>query len=434
MQTTINKLPHSEIEILVEISKEEFRPYLEQASKKISKDANIPGFRPGFVPYEVLKTKLNPGDILSSAAEFAIGDLFVKTIKEKNIAVLGRPEASVQKLSEDEFGFKVVCATVPEVELADYKEIAKKIKKDEVKITEKDLAESLSWLAKSRAAYTRVLRSAKKGDRVEIDYEVSQNGKLMEGGSVENQRVELGETHLLPGIEEHILGASENEVKTFSVMAPSEFPIKELRGQPIDFKVTIKGVFEAKISDINDAFAKSVGKFENLNDLKKSISDGLIAERESAAIKKWERDVVDAIADESKMDISPRLIEAQKDMVLHQMEHNVHDMGSTMDEYLNHLNTTMEKLRESLTESAQKQVRATFVLEKIAHAEKISASKEEIESQVNQILKYYKSKEEAEKHIHLNELKDNVCESIIQDKTYQVLKKLAGIEIPKETK
>jgi len=86
---------------LVEVGKEEFRPYLEKQVKKSTKDANIPGFRPGFVPYEVLKTKLNPGDILSGAAELAIGDLFVKAIKEKNIAVLGRPEASVQKLSEE---------------------------------------------------------------------------------------------------------------------------------------------------------------------------------------------------------------------------------------------------------------------------------------------------------------------------------------------
>jgi len=389
MDVKIRKLPKSKIEIKVKLSGEELSPYLTIGAEEISKDINIPGFRPGKTPQKIIEEKVGRERTLEKGAEVALNNIFSKIIKKKKLEILGRPSAKIQKISQEELEASIETVIFPKVELPSWKKIAKAEPRNKVEVKEEEGKKALKHLQKSRAKFIKKIGPAAKGDLIQIDYEIRSGGVKIENGDMKNQKLILGEGKLLPGFEEKLIGSNENEEREFFLNGPPNFWKKELRGKVLNFKVKMKGVLKVKLPKINDEWAHSIGNFNNLAHLRKSLLEGIRIEKEEAEKKRWENVVLEKISQETKIDLPDIMIEKERDQMIENFKVRTENMGLSFQDYLSHLKKSLKDLREDFLPEAERRTRILLSLYQLAREEKIDVSKQELKEEKNEILKRY---------------------------------------------
>jgi len=428
MKVDIKKLPKSEIEMLIEFDPTEWGKFVDQAVQQLSKEVKIDGFRPGAAPRQLLEQKIGQGKILEQAADLAVRQGYTKAIKENNVDVIGQPEIQVLKVAqENPFEFKAKVAVLPEIDLADYKEIAKADKpkkKDEIKITEKEAEESLTWLQKSRTKYVTVNRPIQKGDRAEIDFLAKKEDQIIEGGESKNHPVLVGEGKFVPGFEDQLIGLKENEEKKFSLVFPEDFKPAELSGQLVNFEVKIKLVQEPQAPELNDEFAKNVGNFESLAKLKETLSDNLASEKEHKEKDAWRAKVLEKITKKSTMELPDILIKSELDRMIEEFKNNVAQMGLNFDDYLKKIKKTEEELKKEWGIKAEERSRAGLVLSEIAKREEVAVADEEIDAEITNMVKHYPEWEAVKAQIDIKQLKEYTKGRLKNEKVFELLEKI----------
>jgi len=428
MKVDILNLPLSEIEIKVELDPKEWGEFVDEAVKDLAREAKIEGFRPGHVPREILEQRLGMGKILEKAAESTVKKTYVELITEKKIQAIGRPEIQVLKVAANNpFEFKVKVAVMPQVKLGDWRMIAKEAQKEKQKkfsVEEKEKTDALSWLQKSRTKFVTVTRAAKTGDRVEVDFMAKKGGQIIEEGTSKNHPVILGENSFVPGFEEKLSGMLENEEKKFSLVFPIEFQNKELAGQSVDFEVKIKLVQEAQIPDLDDNFAKSLGKFDDFKALEKNIIDGLIEEKKQKAKDVWRAKVLDGIIKESEMDLPEILVELELTKMFEELKDSVARLGLEFDAYLKNINKTLEDLKKDWQEKARQRVKAALILQEIGEKEMVKISDSEIEREINHILTHYPDIDSTKDQIDIERLKEYTRGRLINEKVFELFENI----------
>jgi trigger factor len=287
---------------------------------------------------------------------------------------------------------------------------------------------------KSRAKYIAVLRGAKEGDRLEIDFEVNMEGKPIENGASKNYPMVLGQSKFIKGFDDQLVGVEEGEEKKFSLVFPDDYHEKKLAGKPADFVVKVHSVQEQELPELNDEFAKSLGGFENLTALKESVEHGIKHEKMDKEKNDWRQNVLSKIAEKSKMEIPEILIENEADKMMSEIRANVESFGLPWEKYLGELSASEMKgkkqeeieaeLRAKVFPQAGKRVREALVLRKIAEKEKIEATPQEVEEQISRFLQRYKNAEDAKNHVDTEELREYTYGVIKNDKVFQFLENL----------
>ncbi|MDD3487218.1 MAG: trigger factor [Candidatus Moranbacteria bacterium] len=422
----IKKLPKSQVELKFTVPSDEFDRFLENAAAEISKDLKIDGFRPGKAPFDVVEKKAGSEKILAHGAEKAIKKTYVDAILKGHIEVIGEPKINISKIAKgNDFEFTATVAVMPKIELPNYRSIAKSIeRKNPEKAGEKEIEKELETLQKSRAKLVTVARGARKGDRVEIDFDVFVDGKIIDGGSAKNHPLTIGENYFIPGFEDNLVGMGEKDKKEFDLAFPKDYHQKDLSGKPARFKVKMKIVQEKELPKINDDFAKSLGDFENFEALKKSLSEGINLEQEKKESEKWRTETIEKIAGESKIELPDILIDQELEKMLGEMEQNIASMGMDLETYLGNIKKSKDELVEGWKDTAEKRVRAALVLREIAAGEEIKAPAEEVEQEINKAMAYYKTIPDMEKNIDMEKLYNYIQGIILNEKVFQFLEKL----------
>ena len=327
----LNNIGEGEIEITGELPVADFELYRKKALSNLGKDLKLDGFRPGHVPPEVLASKISEEQILGEMAELAISDIYLTIITEKKIMAIGRPNVTITKLAKDNpLGFKIKTALMPELEIGDYKGIAKKINsepEEEIEIKDEEVATVLEDIRKSRAHAEHAHHQHKEGE--ECDCATSE-----------------------PSAE---------------------------AGQEIE---------------LNDEFAKSLGQFQTLEELKTKIKENLELEKKQKSKDKKRVAIISDIIKNSKLVIAPLLIEAEKDKMMAEMESQIGYMGLKFEDYLTHLKKTREELRTTWSEPARERVAFGLILSKIADLEKIAPTDEELKNELDYLKVQYKDIDE----------------------------------------
>ena len=422
MDVNIEEIPKSKLRIKISLSGEEFSPYFVMGAQELSKNLNIPGFRSGKVPADVLEEKVGKESILEEAANIALKKSFGKIVLEKKLEVLGPPEAKIEKLSKEEFEATIEVATLPKVKLPEWKEIVKAEAKKEVKVEEKEVEASFDQLRKSRAKYTRSLDPAKKGNEVIINCEIRSGGAKIENGDVKGQRFVLGEKKLVPGFQEQLFGMRENEEKNFSIKAPDDFWQKEFQGKMLDFKASLKEIYKVELPDANNEFASSLGKFKNIEELKKNIHEGIEMEKKQQEDARWQSVVLENIAGQSKIDLPDVLVENERDRMTEELKKNISEMGLSFDQYLSHLKKKEEDLKKDFLEGAEKRVKIFLSIYEIAKQENIEISDQEIKNELNNILAANPSFSSQVKGEEGEIVKSRIKETLIQKKVIEIIR------------
>lgn len=311
------------------------------------------------------------------------------------------------------------------VKLVNYKGL--KAKKNKLKVEEEEIKKSLNYLQNSRAKIITVNKPAKKGNRVEIDFEVRQGGAKIEDGTSKNHPLILGENRFLLGFERELEGMEPGQEKEFSLKAPSDWPNPKIAGKNLDFKVKMNLVQERELPVLNDEFAKSLGRFESLSGLKKSIAQGLFREKEIREKQRIRIELIEKVVQESEIETPQELVNQEKQRMLMEFRTSINNLGLDFDNYLKEIKMTVDALKKNWQKQAEKRVEIALCLQAIAKKENIEVSNEEVKERINQDLKYYPNIEEVEKNIDLEKLKEYTRNIIKNEKVFELLEKEAKI-------
>jgi len=424
MKNTIKDLPKSQKEISVEISAEEMEKHMNKALDKLAKNIKADGFRDGKVPKEVAEKKLGDAAIFEEASQLAIQDSYMKIIKENKLNPLGQPKAEITKAAPgNSFEYKIIISVMPEIKLGDYKTVFGKM--EVKKIDDKMIEKEVQSLQKKKASYLTKDESAEKGDRVEIDFETRVGGVKLEGGESKNHPLIIGEGKFVPGFEDKIIGMKKDDEKEFDLVFPENYK-KDLAGKKASFKVKINLVQKVNLPELNDEFAKGLGKFENMEDLKKNIRKGMTMEEEGKAKEKLRGELIDQVVEKTTAEIPEVLIESELTNMLNEFKNNITKTGIEFEEYLKNVNTNLEKLKIEWQPMAEKRTKTGLVMREISLQEEIKISDEEIEQKVNETLKFYPNEEELRKNMDLEKFKDHMAGVIMNEKVFEILEKIAG--------
>jgi len=311
------------------------------------------------------------------------------------------------------------------VDLAKYKGL--KAKRNELKIDEKEIGKALDYLQNSRAKIITVNKPAKLGNRIEIDFEIRLAGVKIENGISKNHPLILGKSHFVPGFEKELEGMSAGQEKEFSLKIPVDWPDKTIADKQLDFKVKMNLVQERELPEINDDFAKSLGNLESLSALKNSIKDGLMQEKETREKERIRIELIEKIADESKMEIPENLIIEELEVMVSELKTSINELGLDFEKYLSETKTTIDEFKKRWRQQAEKRIRVDLCLRAIAKKEQIDVSDEEITERINQDLKYYGSAEQAKKDIDLKKLEEYTKNVLLNEKVFALLEREAEI-------
>ncbi len=405
------------MEMSFEVPWEELLPFRKKAVEKLGQDLEISGFRPGNIPEEIAEKKLGESKILAEAAKMLIKEKYPQYVQENKMEVIGNPKIEIEKLApNNEMIFKVEAETMPEVKLPDYKEICSKIKKEEKPpLEEKEVENTLKQIQHSRSKFKEVQRPSQKGDFLELSYQSPQ----LENNRVFEDAFLLGRGHFIPGFEEKLKETKPGEEKELNVKFPENFQKKEWAGKECNLKVKIKKVKEAEIPELNDSFAKTLGKFNNLEELKKNIREGMNQEKEKQMRQKTRSQILEKLKGKSEMEIPQSLLEMEYQNALANLKESINQqLKTSFEEYLQKIKKTKEEMEKTLREQAKRRVEEFLILREIGRREDIKVEKEEVEKALNMFLNNFSEKKN---DLDLQRIRDYYKGVIYNEKVFQKL-------------
>ncbi len=385
MEVKTKTLPQSQLELSVALSPDELLPYFDTAASELSRQNPVNGFRPGQAPRDVVMRELGREKVERAAFDLAVKEKLGEIIVEKKINFVGESKVSQVLPENGGLKFTATLSVVPQVDPGDYKKI--KVPLEEVVIGSMEMEEVLDDIRKSRAENSNVTRAAQKGDRVEIDFVVKKNGVVMENGESKQHVLVLGEGHLIEGFEDNVVGLKEGESKNFSLTAPADYRDKNLAGETIDFDVKVNLVQSRQVPELNDEFAKSLGKFGSVEDLKNNVMEGLKAEKTLKAQEKRRAKIVEELVKNINVELPQELVNMEMGKMTAELSESLGRMNLNLDNYLKHINKTPEELKKDWQPQAEKRVKAALVLKEIAKKENIAVAEPEIEERLNVLMR-----------------------------------------------
>lgn len=398
MQVTKKELEKSQIELNVELSVEEFTPYIEKGAQKLAEKVKIEGFRPGKAPLEILKQKVGEMAILEEAAHIAIHKTIDDVLEQQTMdrSAVGQPKVEITKLAPgNSFEYKIVSSIMPTVALGKYKDL--KIKPGEAKVEEADIDKTLKELQEMRVAEVLSQDGAADTDKVLVDIEMFMDKVPVEGGQTKDLAVIIGKNYFVGGFDKELLGAKTGEERVFSLPFPDDHHQKNLAGKMVEFKVKVGSIYKRELPELTDEFAVGF-RFKDLADLRKTLSENILADRTHQVETKAELEMLDKIVGDAKFgDLPEAMVESETHFMMHEIEDDLTRQGGKMEEYLQNIGKTRNELVLDLLPNAVKRVKTALIMKEIGIVEKIEATDKEIDDKINELKETHKDNKDLEK-------------------------------------
>lgn len=348
MKTTIKKLEKSEVEIVGVLEVAEFEKYEDKALERIGERLELPGFRKGKAPVDIIKGNVQEMELLQEMAEIALMDNYIKILEENKIDAIGRPEIAITKIGKgSDLEFKIVTATLPEMKLGDYKKIAKEQNskpefKKEIVVDEAEVEKTILELRKMRA------EQAKGGDH-----------------------------------EGHENMTEEEHAKAHTEIQESEYPI------------------------FDDAFAKTFGDFKTAEEFKNKIRSNMKIEKETEQKDKVRLSIVEELVKQTEGEIPDILIDSETDKIMYRLKADIENAGLKFEDYMKQINKTEDNLRKEWKPDAEKRAKLQMIIHSISEKEGLKPTEEEIEKDVTQITTMYKDADPARARAYVEQMLEN---------------------------
>lgn len=401
MGLQIEKLEHNMAKLTIEVPYEEFDKAVDQAYKKNKNKINVPGFRKGKVPRQMVEKMYGKDVFFEDAANIIIPDAYSKAYDECEEEIVSSPKIDVVQMEADKpFIFTAEVALNPSVKLGEYKGI--EIETLDTEVTEADIDEQIEQERNRQARIVTVEgRAIKEGDTAVIDFEGFIDGEAFEGGKGENYSLEIGSHSFIAGFEEQLIGKNTGEECDVEVTFPEDYHAENLAGKPAVFKCKIHEVKEKQLPELDEEFADDAG-FDSVEEYKEDVKKKLVEKREKESKEQKEDAVIDAIIEKAEMDIPEPMIETQQRQLIDEFAQQLSMQGLSLEQYFMFTGMNRDMMMEQTKPRAEKKIKARLVLEAVADAEKMEVSEEEYENELKDMAESYK--------MELDKLKDILAE------------------------
>ncbi len=422
MKITENKLSESKIELLIELERTDIEQDLQAASKRISDTIEIPGFRKGLAPYDVLCRHIG-GEmkIYEEAIEHIVNRTAIKALQEKKYETFGKPNVSIQK-TVPPFGvsYKIAISLMPKIELGDTSKI--KVQKNEPAVSEDETQKVINNLLEMRATESQTDRAAAKGDKVILDLEIKRAAVIIENGKTNDFPLILGEGKFIPGFEDNVIGMKTGEHKKFELEFPKEYYEKSVAGKRAEFNVKLKQIFERKLPDFNDEFVKSMGDYKSADDFKKKVQENLRFEKSREEQERYQMKVMDELVKVSKVgELSEDVVHEEVHKMIAELEQSTTQQGMKFDDYLKSIKKSKQDLEKDFEPKAKERLKIMLVAREFGKLENVKVTEEEIKKEIEISKKAYQNQPELLPRFESEDYKNYMRNALTSKKIFETL-------------
>ena len=371
MSVQVENLEKNTAKLTIEVPAEKFEEAVQHSYNKNKGKFNIPGFRKGKAPFNMIKKMYGVGVFYEDAVDEVIDASYPDAAKESGLEIVSRPAVSIEQIEEGKsFIYTAKVAVKPEVTLGQYKGV--EVQKTKSDVTEEDIETEIK---RAREKNSRLItvedRGVEDGDQVTIDFDGSVDGKRFEGGKAEDYPLTIGSHTFIDNFEEQLIGKKTGEECEVNVTFPAEYHVEELKNKPAVFKVKVKEIQRKELPEANDEFASEVSDFDTMEEYKKDLSEKLHAEKIEAAKTADEDKVVAKVIENATMEIPDQMVEEQVNGMVNDYARRLESQGISFKQYVEITGMTAEKIGEQMKPQAIKRIQTRLVLEAVVKAENI---------------------------------------------------------------
>jgi len=427
MKTTVTYLSDTKVQLTISVGATELKAAEQVALTKLSKSVKVPGFRAGKVPASVAEKHVDSRALQEQTLDDALSRAVAESFIENKLQALDRPAVDVKKFVPGEtLEFTAEVEVVPKITLGDYKKLSAKPEK--VSVTAKDIDEIIERMRAGQAEKTEVDRAAKEGDEIVMDFVGKKDDVPFEGGTAADYSLTLGSNQFIPGFEEGIVGHKAGEEFDLDLAFPKDYHAKDLAGTTVVFSVTLKKVLESTLPVVDDDFAAKSGPFKTLAELKADIKKEITSQKEREVQEKFKDALITELVDKSKVIAPEVLVEDQMRSIQQDFQQNLAYRGLDIDAYVasQGFKDTEDWIEKEVRPTATRRVQAGLVLAEMTTAEKIDATPAEIDEHVEVHKSQYTNNPEALKQFDSPEVRSDIANHFITEKTITRLIELNG--------
>ena len=382
MQVTKEQTSPCEVELKIEVEPERVAQAYDLAYRKFARVTNVPGFRKGKAPRAILEKYVPAESVREEVLDDLVGRSYVEALKQEEIDPYAGPEVKLEDLEEGKpFAFTAKVPLPPEVELGEYKGI--EIEKQPVSVSDEDVDSELEYLRQRNATARKVENRGVQESDILIA-EVASTVEGEEKAEPKRSLIQLGDN--VPGFDENVMGLKPGEQKVFAVEYPADYSDAQLAGKKAQFEVKLEGIRERVIPELNDDFAKTLGQFATVDELKADVRAHIQSSRESEAEREVEHKLIDEVIARAKVCFPEVILE-------HDLHHELEDIGErlkrqnvTMEQYLAETGKTEEEFLTELREALTRRIKAGLVLGRIAEAAEIDVTDADVDAEIERMI------------------------------------------------
>ena len=391
MSVKVENLEKNMAKLTVEVDAADFDKAIVTSYNKNKGKFNLPGFRKGKAPMEMIKKMYGVQVFYEDALNEVLDKTYPDAAKESGLEIVSRPEIGVDQMGEGKnLIYTATVAVKPAVTLGEYKGVT--VERADVSVSAKEVNQRLQAELEKNARIVEVDRPIQKDDIANIDFVGSVDGKEFPGGKGEDYPLTIGSGTFIPGFEDQLIGKKAGEETDVNVTFPEAYGAKDLAGKEAVFKVNIKTVKEKQVPKADDEFASEVSEFDTLEDYKKDLKKIIKEEKDKQAASANENAVVNKVVENASLESPEPMIDNQLDSMYYDYTMRLQQQGIPMDQYLQITGMTEEKLKEQMKPSAEKNIRTSLVLEAIMKQENITVSDDRVDEEFKKIADQYKMK------------------------------------------
>ncbi|MDD5805369.1 trigger factor [Blautia sp. HCP3S3_H10_1] len=390
MSLQVEKLEKNMAKLTIEVSAEDLDKAMEKAYQKQKSRISLPGFRKGKAPRKMIESMYGKGVFMEDAVNSLVPQEYTKALGECDLEIVSQPEINVTQMEPGKaLIFTADVAVKPEVTLGDYKGV--EVPKSDITVTDEEVdAEVKKEQDKNARTVAVEDRAAANGDITTIDFEGFVDGVAFDGGKGTDYALTLGSGTFIPGFEDQLVGANTGDHVEVKVTFPEEYQAKELAGKEAVFQCDVKKIETKEVPELDDEFAKDVSEFDTLAEYKEDVKKKLTEKKEKEARTAKENAAVDKAIENAQMDIPELMTKTECRQMMDDFSRRMQQQGLSMEQYFQFTGQSMDKMMEDMKPQALKRIQTRLVLEKVAEAEKIEASEEEITEEIQKMADAYK--------------------------------------------
>lgn len=412
MSLQVEKLEKNMAKLTIEVGAEELEKAIEKAYQKQKKQISIPGFRKGKVPRQMVEKMYGKEVFYEDAANELIPDAYDKALSECEEDIVSSPKIEVTQIEAGKpFVFTATVALKPEVKLGKYKGL--KIDKIDTEVTEEEVDAEINRERENNARNITVEdRPVEDGDMTTLDFEGFVDGVPFEGGKGENYPLTIGSGAFIPGFEEQLVGAEIGKEVEVNVTFPEDYQAEDLKGKAAVFKCTVKEIKEKELPELDDEFASEVSEFETLAEYREDVKKNLTEKKEKDAKNAREDAAIKAAVEVAEMEIPDAMLETQQRQMVDEFAQRITMQGLSMEQYFQFTGTNYQKMVEQVKPQALERIKSRLVLEAVAAAEKIEATEEDYEKELETMAEVYQMEVSKVKELMGEREKKNIMQDL----------------------